>query len=256
MQHGPAADGAAHHDGSFQFERVRHRHDRLHIGIGGEPVNLGPETARRRGLAVPGQVEGDDAEPVRHRGIVQDMAVLAPVAPGRVQAEKRHALAGLLEIDPVRPPGDGEAEIAPGDGLDGRDGRSRFGRRAVLQRREQHLQQQEVAVEFHHVARHGEMPGAAHGGERLEARSRLGLAEFRPGGRLGAQHEVGGGRARRRETDALPVDGRDRPVIARTQIERQRPETALQGDMRVGVGPFPQKLEHRLQSLPVRSRRP
>ena len=244
MQHGAPADGAAHDHGPFQFERIRDGHHRLHIGVGGEPVHLPPEAFRRRGLAVPGQVEGDDAEARRHLRVVQYMAVLPPVAAGRVQAEQRRARPRFLEIEPVRAPADAEPEIAPGHRLQRRRGGRRGFRAVVLQAREQHLQQQQVALEFRHVARHDKMLRAAHGGHGLEARRRIVLAKLRPGFRGRAHHEVRAARSRRPEADAVRVYGDESRLAARAEFQRERPEAALQGDLRVGMGAFRQIVEH------------
>ena len=102
MQHDAPADRAAHDDRLVEFERVGDFDDHAHIVARGELVFRVLPAGRRRRLAVPGHVEGDDAEVRRDARIVHQAAILPRVGAGGVQAEKRNALAGLLDIEPVR----------------------------------------------------------------------------------------------------------------------------------------------------------
>ena len=67
---------------------------------------------------MPGQVEGDDTKPLQDLAVVEQRPVLAAVGTGRVQAQQRYALAGLLDIEPVGLAADGEVQIAADDGFE------------------------------------------------------------------------------------------------------------------------------------------
>jgi hypothetical protein len=67
---------------------------------------------------MPGHVEGDHAVARGDAGIVHQRPVLPPVGAGGVEAEQRRALAGLLDIDPVRPPEQIKMHVAAGDRLE------------------------------------------------------------------------------------------------------------------------------------------
>ena len=67
---------------------------------------------------MPGHVEGDDAVFRRHPRIVHEAAILAAVGAGGMQAEQRRALAGFLDIDPVRLAEELEMHVAAGDRLE------------------------------------------------------------------------------------------------------------------------------------------
>src|SRR5471032_495637 len=103
MQYRAAADRAAHYDRLLQTERAAERHHRVDIEIGGEPIGLALEAGRRRGFAVPRQIEGDDAEARGDRRVVQQSAILPAVGAGGVQADERNALPRLFEVDAMRP---------------------------------------------------------------------------------------------------------------------------------------------------------
>ena len=57
VQHGAAADRAADHHRPVELKRTAHRHHRVDIEIGRELIGLALEARRRRGLAVPRQIE-------------------------------------------------------------------------------------------------------------------------------------------------------------------------------------------------------
>ncbi|HET9354072.1 MAG TPA: hypothetical protein VFO32_08760, partial [Sphingomicrobium sp.] len=141
VQHGTAADRAAHDDGPRQAERARHGHHGVDIELGGELVGLGLEARRRRGFAMPRQIEGDDAEARGDGRIVQQLAILPAVGAGGVQAEQGNALPRLLEIEAMRPAVQIQPQIAADHRLDDRcaHGRRFRGRRCRPQRGQQLL---------------------------------------------------------------------------------------------------------------------
>ena len=102
VQHDAPADGAAHRHRLVETERIDDGHDGVDVGARRQLVLGLVPARRRRGLAVPGQVEGDDAKLCQRLGVVEKAAVLPAVGTGRVQAEERDAGAGLLDIEPVR----------------------------------------------------------------------------------------------------------------------------------------------------------
>ena len=115
MQADAPADRTADQDRLVQFERA---HDLQHHGDvlrRGELVLLLVPARRRRGFAVPGHVEGDDAMLCRHPRIVHQAAILPAVAAGGVQAQQRRALARLLDIDAMRPAEQIEMHVAADD---------------------------------------------------------------------------------------------------------------------------------------------
>ena len=69
---------------------------------------------------MPGHVEGDDAKILGDARIVHDAAILPAVGAGGVQAEQGNALAGLLDIEPMRTAEHLEMHVAAGDGLEAR----------------------------------------------------------------------------------------------------------------------------------------
>src|SRR5262249_62176855 len=74
----------------------------------------------RRRFAVPGQVEGKNAEMAGDRRIVHHVAELPPVRAGGVQADQRNPPPGLLEIQAMRPALDRDMRVTADDGLDRR----------------------------------------------------------------------------------------------------------------------------------------
>jgi len=102
MQHRASADRAAHHHRAVEPQRAAERHHRVDIEFRGQAIGFALETARRRGLAVPRQVEDDDAEAAGDPGIIEKRAILSPVGAGSMQADQGDSLARFLEIYPVR----------------------------------------------------------------------------------------------------------------------------------------------------------
>ena len=66
---------------------------------------------------MPGEIERDHAEILRHALIVHQAAELPAVGAGGVQAQERDPLPGLLDVEPVRAAEQVEAEIASDDRL-------------------------------------------------------------------------------------------------------------------------------------------
>ena len=115
LKHDASADRAAHRHRAVERERRAQRADRRHVALRGQPVlGLLPACGRIR-LAVPGQIEGDDAIVARHRFVAHQVAELPRVGAGGMQAEQRYALSRLLEIDPAVLAQDRHADIAPDD---------------------------------------------------------------------------------------------------------------------------------------------
>ena len=113
-----AADRAAHHHRLVELERIGDFQDHLDVAARGELVFLVLIALRRRRLAVPRHVEHDDAIVVGDALVVEQAAILPAVRAGGVQAEQRNALAGLLDVEPVRAAEQREIEIAADDGLE------------------------------------------------------------------------------------------------------------------------------------------
>ena len=120
IEHDAAADRAAEHDRPLELERGAERPDRFGVGRGGEPVFLVVPAIGRRRLAVPGQVEGDDAERIGDRRIGHHVPELAAVGARRMQANQRDALSRLLEVEAMRPALQRHMEIAPDDRIEPR----------------------------------------------------------------------------------------------------------------------------------------
>ena len=108
------------HDRPRELERSAERPYRFGVGRGGEPVFLVVPAIGRRRLAVPGQVEGDDAERIGDRRIRHHVPELAAVGPRRMQANERDALSRLLEVEAMRPALQRHMEIAPDDRIEPR----------------------------------------------------------------------------------------------------------------------------------------
>ena len=122
VQHDAPADGAAHHHRLVEAKRIDDGHDGVDVGARGELVLGLLPARRRRGFAVPGQVEGDDAELGENLGVIEKAAVLPAVGAGRVQADERDAGTGFLDVEPVRLALDVEAQIAADGRLELRSG--------------------------------------------------------------------------------------------------------------------------------------
>ena len=128
IEHQPAADRATHDHGPLETERVADIEHHLRVGGSRELVCLALEAFGRQRLAVPGHVEHDDAKVLRDGIVVEDVAKLAAIGASRVQADQRDAAPRLLDVKPVRAPGERQIEIATDDGLEvGRHRLSPFG---------------------------------------------------------------------------------------------------------------------------------
>ena len=102
MQHDAAADRATHGHGLVECERVGDLHDQSHIVARSELVFGVLPAGRRRRLAMPRHVKGDDAVVCGDAFIVHQATILPRVGAGGVQAEQGDALAGLLDVKPLR----------------------------------------------------------------------------------------------------------------------------------------------------------
>ena len=87
MQRDAAADRATDQDRPVEFERGHDLEDHGGVLRRGELVFLVVPAGRRRGFAVPGHVEGDDAMLRGDPRIVHQRAVLPAVGAGGVQAQ-------------------------------------------------------------------------------------------------------------------------------------------------------------------------
>ena len=87
--------------GRSSFKASRERHDDIHVAVCRQFIDLGLKPRRWGRFAMPGQVKRDHAVVRRNSGIVQDMAELAPVASGSVQADQRNALPRFLKIHAI-----------------------------------------------------------------------------------------------------------------------------------------------------------
>ena len=114
IKHDAAADRAAHHHRAVELQRVGDFQDHPDVVARGELVFLVLEALRRRRFAVPRHVEHDDAIVFGDALVVEQAAILPAVGARGVQAEQRNALAGLLDIEPVRPVEQRHVEIAAG----------------------------------------------------------------------------------------------------------------------------------------------
>ena len=118
MQRDAAADRASDRDRTVEFERGHDLEDHGGVLRRGQLVFLVVPARRRRRLAVPGHVEGDDAVAAGDAFVVHQRAVLPAVGAGGVQAQQRRARARLLEIDAVRPSEQIEMHVAADDRLE------------------------------------------------------------------------------------------------------------------------------------------
>ena len=109
------AHGAADQRRSVEFHGVGDGEDGVGIEVGGQPVLLLVEADRRVRLAVPGQVEGDDAEMLGDVRVGHHVPVLAAVGAGGVKAEQRDTLPRLLDIDPAGTPSYLDGRVAADD---------------------------------------------------------------------------------------------------------------------------------------------
>src|SRR5712671_5034509 len=118
MQRDASADRASDQDRPVEFERGHDIEDHRRVLRRGELIFLVVPARRRRRLAVPGHVEGDDAVAARDALIVHQRAVLTTVGTGGVQTQQWGALAGLLDIDAMLAPEQIKMHVAADDRLD------------------------------------------------------------------------------------------------------------------------------------------
>ena len=100
LQRDVAAERGAHEDRVLQLQRVDKGDDEVREVVGGELVLLRPPLGvlRRVGLAVPGQVVGDDAVVLGDLLVLEQAAPLVVVAARGVLADQRLAGA-VLEVE-------------------------------------------------------------------------------------------------------------------------------------------------------------
>src|SRR3984893_5444846 len=120
MQRDASTDRASDQDRPGEFERGHDLEDHRRVLRRGKLIFLVVPARRRRRLAVPGHVEGDDAVAARDARIVHQRAVLTAVGAGGVQAEQGRALARLLDIDAMWAPEQFKMHVAADDRLESR----------------------------------------------------------------------------------------------------------------------------------------
>ena len=255
VQHDAPADGAAHRHRLVERERIDHGHDGVDVGARCQLVLGLVPARRRRGLAVPGQVEGDDAELGKRLGVVEEAAVLPAVGARRVQAQQRDAGAGLLDIEPVRLALDVEAQIAADGGLERGFAHRLRPARGGARQRQQLLEIEQVGEEGMLVAFELQRPRLDHGHQVMEARRRHRLPERRPGVLRGPERE---GPARHDEgplvdgLDAAAVDAHEIGDIPHLQQERDVEIAAAVDEPGLVVGQRAQPFDEAgARSLPV-----
>ncbi len=80
-------------------------HDHARVGGCREAIFFALEAFGGQRLAMPGHVEGDDAEVLCDGLVVEQVAELTRIGAGRVQADKWNALTCFLDIETVRAAG-------------------------------------------------------------------------------------------------------------------------------------------------------
>src|SRR5260370_1077356 len=118
MQRDASADRASDQDWPVEFERGHDIEDHRRVLRRGELIFLVVPARRRRRLAMPGHVEGDDAVAARDALIVHQRTVLTTVGTGGVQTQQWGALAGLLDIDAMLSPEQIQMHVPAHDGLE------------------------------------------------------------------------------------------------------------------------------------------
>ncbi len=121
MQRDASADRASDQDRPVELER---RHDLQNHGrvlCRGELIFLVVPARRRRRLAVPRHIEGDDAVAGCNALIIHQGAVLPPIRARGVETQQWRALPRLLNIDAMFQSEQIEMHVAAGDRLKLRD---------------------------------------------------------------------------------------------------------------------------------------
>ncbi len=151
--------------GEFEADLARHRgaecdgpvqagggdeaHDELDIQVGVQPPRTRDAARRRRRLAVPGQVEGD--QPVRggDAGIGHQPVELPPIGAGGMQAQQVAAGPRLFVIDLVGRAAGADRDVAAGD----RRARRRDAERRMQRRRRRcGMTEREPLADLQHAA--------------------------------------------------------------------------------------------------------
>src|SRR6267142_442853 len=119
LQSNASAHRATDEERSFKAERIAESQNRFDVSLGGQQIFSGREPFRRKRLAVPGHVEGNEA-PMRGKClVVQHETPLPRVCSGRVEQQNRVTRPGLLKIEALVRAFDIEADISSQDGFDG-----------------------------------------------------------------------------------------------------------------------------------------
>ena len=108
--------------GRSRPERTAEGQDQVDVPLRRQPVLLVLPADGRQRLAVPRHVEGEHAEVPRDLGVVQQVAPLAIVGAGGVQAHERDALPGFLDVEAMGAAAEVEPEVATDDRLVRRPG--------------------------------------------------------------------------------------------------------------------------------------
>ena len=118
IEHDAATDRAAHHHRLVEFHGLAEGPDGGGVGGCRQPVFGRLPTGGRCRLAVPGHVEGQHAVAAGDFRVCQQVAELAVVGAGRVQADEGNALSRFLEIDAMRHAVDIEPHVPADHGIE------------------------------------------------------------------------------------------------------------------------------------------
>ena len=118
IENDAAADRATHHHRPVQLQRLAEGADGLGVARGRELIFIAVPARRRIGFAMPGHVEGDDAEVLRKLLVGKQMPPLPSIGARGVQAHQRNARAVFLEIDAVHLAADIDMDVAADHRLD------------------------------------------------------------------------------------------------------------------------------------------
>src|SRR5665213_679846 len=102
----------------LETQRQPNRPYRVQIGSRGQPILFEPPSIRWRATSVVGQVERNHPESVGDFRVVHDMAELAGIVAGGVQAQQWNSAAGFLDENPMLFAADIDRQISSDDGLE------------------------------------------------------------------------------------------------------------------------------------------
>ena len=118
VQHHAPAHRASHDGGPLEAEGSTERAHGFDVELRRQPVLAVAPAHRRVGLAVPGQVEGDDAIVVGDGAVAHQVAILPRVGARGVKADQRKAAARFFHIDAAGVARDVHREVATDDRLE------------------------------------------------------------------------------------------------------------------------------------------